>query len=106
MKLTRPYTRRMSQAPVSARIDAALERARYIRAIGPTTDDFMRWRDEVDELLADLIGEEHPAMKRYREAIGATGQMDAEGLQIHGPYGMAPRLERAEAVLRELISRP
>ena len=96
----------MSQEPVSATIDAALERARYIRAIGPTTDDFMRWRDEVDELLADLIGEDHPVAKRYREAIGATGRMDAEGLQIHGPYGMAPRLERAEAVLRELMSRP
>ena len=95
----------MSQAPVPAAIDAALERARYIRAIGPTTDDFMRWRDEVDELLADLIGEDHPAMSRFREAIGEAGRMDAEGLQIHGPYGMAPRLERAEAILGELRSR-
>lgn len=83
-------------------IQQALARARYIRAIGPTTDDFMRWRDATEEILIALIGEDHPAVASYREAVGGPEELDAEGLQIHGPFGMAPRIERAEAVLRSL----
>ena len=83
-------------------ITEALARARYIRAIGPTTDDFMRWRDATEELLIGLIGTAHPSLAAYREAVGGPEELDAEGLQIHGPFGMAPRIERAEAVLREL----
>ena len=83
-------------------IVAAVERARYIRAIGPTTFDFMRWRDEVDELLLDLIGPDHPALSAYRDAIGPAESADADGLQIEGPYGMGPRLEAAERVLQGL----
>ena len=94
----------MTQATAAAAIEAALERARYIRAIGPATDDFMRWRDEVDELLAGSLGDGHEALARYREAIGGPAALDAEGLQIHGPYGMAPRLLNAEAILRELAA--
>ena len=86
----------------NALINELLERARYIRAIGPTTDDFMRWRDSADEFLSDLLDEDHPALAQYREAIGPRERVDSEGLQIHGPFGMAPRLEAAEAVLRSL----
>ncbi len=85
-------------------IEALLERSRYIRAIGPTTEDFMRWRDSTEELLADAVGEEHPVMASYRDAIGPRESLDAEGLQIHGPYGMAPRLIAAEDVLRTLVT--
>lgn len=84
-------------------INDLLERSRYIRAIGPTTDDFMRWRDAADELLSDLLDDDHPVVAQYREAIGPRERNDSEGLQIHGPFGMAPRLEAAEAVLRSLI---
>ncbi len=84
-------------------ITEALNRARYIRAIGPMTDDFMRWRDETEELLIGLVGADHPAVARYREAVGAPQELDAEGLQIHGPFGMAPRIQRAEAILRGLL---
>lgn len=84
-------------------ITEALERARYIRAIGPTTDDFMRWRDATEELLIGLVGEDHPALASYREAVGGPAELDAEGLQIHGPFGMTPRIQRAEAILREML---
>lgn len=87
--------------PQSAIADA-IERSRYIRAVGPTTIDFMRWRDEVDELLLDLVGPDHPAVDAYRDAVGATESGDADGLQIEGQYGMAPRLEAAEAVLARI----
>ena len=92
----------MSEPSVAGAIESALERARIIRATGPTTDEFMRWRDEVDEILLAALGDGHEALAAYRDAIGEPGRLDAEGLQIHGPYGMAPRLVRAEAVLRDL----
>lgn len=85
-------------------IAEVLERSRYIRSIGPTTEDFMRWRDSTEELLADAVGEDHPVMASYREAIGPREALDAEGLQIHGPFGMAPRLIAAEDVLRSLVT--
>ena len=89
---------------LNEQVEALLERSRYIRAIGPTTEDFMRWRDSTEELLADAVGEEHPVMASYRDAIGPRESLDAEGLQIHGPYGMAPRLIAAEDVLRTLVT--
>lgn len=89
---------------LSEQIETLLERSRYIRSIGPTTEDFMRWRDSTEELLIDAVGEEHPVLDSYREAIGSRERLDAEGLQIHGPYGMAPRLIAAEDVLRTLVA--
>ncbi len=88
---------------LNTQINQLLERARYIRAIGPTTEDFMRWRDSTEEMLIDAVGEEHPVMASYREAIGSRERLDAEGLQIHGQFGMAPRLLAAEDILRGLI---
>lgn len=85
-------------------IIALLDRAQYIRAIGPTTEDFMRWRDATEELLVDLVGDEHPTMASFRDAIGPRERLDSEGLQIHGQFGMAPRLQAAERVLRELVA--
>lgn len=89
---------------LNEQIEALLERSRYIRAIGPTTEDFMRWRDSTEELLADAVGDDHPVMADYRAAIGPRESLDAEGLQIHGPYGMAPRLIAAEDILRTLVT--
>ena len=89
---------------LSEQIEALLERSRYIRSIGPTTEDFMRWRDSTEEVLIDAVGEAHPVVERYRAAIGSRERLDAEGLQIHGPYGMAPRLLAAEEVLRTLVA--
>ena len=89
---------------LNEQVEALLARARYIRAIGPTTEDFMRWRDAAEELLTDAVGTDHPLLQRYQEAIGPRERLDAEGLQIHGPFGMAPRLQAAEAVLRTLTA--
>ena len=89
---------------LNQQIEQLLERSRYIRAIGPTTDDFMRWRDAAEELLTDAVGDDHPVMASYRDAIGPRERPDAEGLQIHGQFGMAPRLIAAEDVLRGLVT--
>lgn len=89
---------------LNEQIDQLLERSRYIRAIGPTTEDFMRWRDGAEELLLDAVGDDHPVMDNYRAAIGPRERLDAEGLQIHGQFGMAPRLIAAEEVLRSLVT--
>ena len=89
---------------LNQQVEQLLEHSRYIRSIGPTTDDFMRWRDAAEELLSDAVGDDHPVMARYRDAIGLRERPDAEGLQIHGQFGMAPRLIAAEDVLRRLVS--
>ena len=89
---------------LNQQIETLLERSRYIRSIGPTTDDFLRWRDAAEELLHDAVGDDHPVMASYHEAIGPRERPDAEGLQIHGQFGMAPRLIAAEDVLRDLVA--
>ncbi len=89
---------------LNEQIEQLLERSRYIRAIGPTTEEFMRWRDSAEELLSDAVGEDHPVMASYRDAVGTRERLDAEGLQIHGQFGMAPRLIAAEYVLRSLVT--
>ena len=90
---------------LNQQIEQLLERSRYIRAIGPTTDDFMRWRDAAEELLSPTPSERiirsWPAIE---DAIGPRERPDAEGLQIHGQFGMAPRLIAAEDVLRGLVT--
>ncbi len=73
-----------------------------LRASGPATDEFLRWRDRMLEMLGDLLGPEHEAVAAFRNAVGPFDAADSLGLQVHGQYGIAPRLERGEAVLRSL----
>ena len=80
----------------------AVDRSRYLRAVGPTTDEFMRWRDATDELLISLLGADHPTRQHFRDAVGPWETLDAEGLQIHGQHGMVPRIERGAELLRGL----
>ena len=86
----------------AALIAEQLASARRIRADGPTTIDYLRWRDATDELLVDLLGASHTGVAAFRAAVGPTHAKDAEGLQIDGPHGMLARLDRGTAVLRRL----
>ena len=63
----------------------------------------MRWRDDADELLADLVGPEHPVRRDFRRAVGPFDPLDAEGLQIGGPDGLHVRLQRGADVLRTVL---
>jgi hypothetical protein len=84
-------------------ISEQLARARRIRGDGPTTFDYLRWRDATDELLIDLLGPSHDAVAAFRTAVGPVHDKEAEGLQIHGQHGMLARLNRAEATLHSLL---
>jgi len=83
---------------------ASLREAQRLRATGPATDAFLRWRDDADEMLADLVGAGHRLRLEFREAAGPYGPQDAEGLQVEGPRGLRQRLERGSAGLRRLLA--
>ena len=81
-----------------------LGRTRRLRATGPTTIDFLRWREEVDELLVDLLGSDHTLRLAFRSAAGPFDSLDAEGLQIEGEHGMQVRVQRGADVLQTILS--
>ena len=73
---------------------------------GPTTSDYLRWRDGVDELLCDLVGSKHPIRDEFRTAVGPFDVSDANGLQLHGEYGMHGRINRGKKILKEMLEVP
>jgi hypothetical protein len=85
-------------------IRACLGRTLRLRATGPTTIDFLRWREEVDELLVDLLGPDHTLRLEFRTAVGPFDSLDAEGLQIEGEQGMRVRVQRGADVLQTILS--
>ena len=80
--------------------------ARRLRATGPTTIDYLRWRDDTDELLRTLMGADADLVARFRKALGPYDALDAEGIQIDGEHGMRVRIERGEALLGTLLGEP
>ncbi len=80
-----------------------LAQAAQLRAAGPPSDAYLRWRDGVDLLLADLLGSAHTLRQAFREAVGPFDPLDAEGLAIEGEAGMRVRIERGTQVLRQLL---
>ena len=87
-------------------IRACLGRARRLHASGPTTIDYLRWREEVDELLVDLLGADHTLRRQFRSAVGPFDPLDAEGLQIEGEHGMGVRIQRGAGVLQTILGEP
>lgn len=84
-------------------IRQSLARIQWLRATGPPTLEYLRWRDGAEEVLRDLLGAAHPLLQDFLAAVGEREAVDAEGLQVDGPHGMRPRLARAEAVLRQVL---
>ena len=87
----------------AALIRDSIQQIARLRADGPTTIDYLRWRDATAELLVDMLGPEHSGVRAFREAVGPGAPGEAEGLQIQGQHGMLPRLEQAETALRGLL---
>ena len=76
---------------------------------GPNPFDYDIWQARAVEVLTALYGEDSPELSRFHEAAGIRGRLpgvrgQAENmtLNIHGPWGIHARLERAEAVLHDL----
>lgn len=92
------------------RIERQIEKIGRLRGSGPNPFDYDLWDDRTVEILVAIFGEGSAELQRYYEAAGKRGRLpgvrgQAENmtLNIHGPWGILARLERAEAVLRELV---
>ena len=92
-------------------LQAELDRISWLRGTGPNPFEYYQWDARTTEVLADIFGPESPELGRYHEAAGIRGRLpgvrgQAENmtLNIHGPWGIRARLERAETVLRDLVA--
>lgn len=91
------------------RIQAQVDRIARLRGSGPNPFDYDLWDDRTIEVLTAIYGDGAPELQRYFDAAGKRGRLpgvrgQAENmtLNIHGPWGIRARLDRAEAVLKDL----
>ena len=84
-------------------IRLCIARGVRLRGTGPATDEYLRWRDETDELVADLTGSESRARQEFRAAVGPFTTTESEGMQVTGEHGMLVRVERGVELLRALL---
>lgn len=93
------------------RLEEQLARIARLRGTGPNPFDYNQWDARTQEVLVAIYGENSPEVLRYYEAAlvrgrlpGVRGQAENMTLNIHGQWGIRGRLDRAEVVLRDLIS--
>jgi hypothetical protein len=93
------------------RLQAQLNRIGRLRGTGPNPFDYDLWDDRTVEILRATYGEGSAEMESYFQAAGKRGRLpgvrgQAENmtLNIHGPWGIQARLDRAEKVLNALIA--
>ncbi|MCC7365491.1 MAG: hypothetical protein IT303_14090 [Dehalococcoidia bacterium] len=98
-------------AKARARIEQQLEGIPRLRGHGPNPFDYYQWDARTTEVLTALFGADSDELQRYYDAAGIRGRLpgvrgQAENmtLNIHGPWGILARLERAERVLRDIAS--
>ena len=99
--------------PARARhaLESQVESISWLRGTGPNPFDYTLWDARTVELVTELFGEGSPELERYHAAAGIRGRLpgvrgQAENmtLNIHGPWGILARLDRAEGVLRDLAA--
>jgi hypothetical protein len=83
-----------------------------LRGSGPNPIDYARWDSRTAEVLVATFGADSPELAAYEEAAGKRGRLpgvrgigENMTLNIHGPWGIHARLERAEAVLKAITAR-
>jgi hypothetical protein len=92
------------------RIRRQLERLAHLRGLGPTPDAHARWLDQTRYLLISIFGDSSSEADSFLAAVGATPadrekQTFTLNLPREGSWGIRARLERGEAVLREILGR-
>lgn len=101
-------------ASTAARARGALQgqvdRMGRLRGSGPNPFDYDRWQARTTELVDAIFGEDSAEAVRFYEAAGIRGRLpgvrgQAENmtLNIHGPWGILSRLERAQSVLEDMV---
>ncbi|HET7737673.1 MAG TPA: hypothetical protein VFK32_03780 [Tepidiformaceae bacterium] len=93
------------------RLQAQVDRIAWLRGTGPNPFEYNQWDDRTTEILEALFGEGSVELDRYLEASGTRGRLpgvrgQAENmtLNIHGPWGIHARLQRAEVALNSIIA--
>jgi len=93
------------------RLQAQVDRIAWLRGTGPNPFEYNQWDDRTTEILEALFGAGSPEVARYRDAAGTRGRLpgvrgQAENmtLNIHGPWGIHARLQRAELALQSIIA--
>jgi hypothetical protein len=94
----------------AARIRRQLERLAHLRGLGPVPNDHARWIDQTRYLLVSVFGESSAEADSFLSVVGAIPTDREEqaftfNLPLEGPWGIRARLERGEAVLREILNR-
>jgi hypothetical protein len=85
------------------RIRRQLQRLAHIRGLGPVPDCYARWIDQTRHMLLSTFGESSQEAKEFFRAVGEKAS--GFGLPLHGDWGIWARLERGEAVLRQILAR-
>jgi len=85
------------------RIRRQLQRLAHIRGLGPVPDCHARWIDQTRHLLLSSFGEGSQEAVDFFQAVGEKAS--GFGLPLHGDWGIWARLERGEAVLRQILGR-
>ena len=93
------------------RLEEQLARIARLRGTGPNPFEYSQWESQTQEVLSAIYGDGSSELLRYIEAAqvrgrlpGVRGQAENLTLNIHGQWGIRGRLDRAEALLRELIA--
>jgi len=91
------------------RLEGQISKIAWLRGTGPNPFEYNQWNDRTVEILVALFGADSAELASYHAAAGIRGRLpgvrgQAENmtLNIHGPWGIRARLERAEAVLRTI----
>jgi hypothetical protein len=85
------------------RIERQLERLAHQRGLGPVPNGYAQWIDQTRALLEGAFGSDSEEAGRFFAALGR--QASGFGLPLEGELGIWARLERGEAVLREILAR-
>jgi hypothetical protein len=98
-------------ARAKGRLQEQLDGIARLRGTGPNPFEYNIWDARTVEVIAAIFGPDSAETDRYHAAAGLRGRLpgvrgQAENmtLNIHGQWGILGRLERGEAVLRELIA--
>ncbi len=92
-----------TSASPAERIHRQLDRLAHIRGLGPVPDCYARWIDQTRQMLLSTFGEGSGEAIDFFRAVGEKAS--GFGLPLHGPWGIWARLERGEAVLRQILER-
>lgn len=98
-------------AVARARLEEQLAKLLWLRGTGPNPFEYDQWDSRTTEVIAGVYGADSAELSRYREAVGTSGRLpgvrgQAENmtLNIHGQWGILGRLDRAEALLSQLVA--